>query len=206
MRTATSYYAVNPAMVSKVLSDEQEADEFNTGLLNQDILQVYQKGDTSVVFSYRTPQITGIWIERHDELLKVPMPGLILARKNSNNSANYYAIAVKRRPQPGSKIYKAPLPNTHSSSGICWGTVSRPPVEQLADMDADWIQFLGSSFNSHSVNGKSIQYGDDIRELLKYLDKEKVKKYPMKDLIPVNSYAKKKKIMTYAMWAESVCK
>lgn len=207
MRTPNSYYAVNPEKVSKILSENHEPDVFNTGLLNQDILQVFQKGDTSVVFSYRKPQITGIWIENHDNLLTVPMPGLVLARKSKNSGINYYAVAVKRRPQPGSKIYKAPLPNTQSSSGICWGSVNRPPVEQLANMNEDWIQFLGSAFNSHSVNSKSIRFDDDIRDLLKHLDKKKAKKYPMKDLVSVKTnIRKKKKVLTYAEWAESVCK
>jgi len=205
MRTATAYYAVDPKKLSQVLSEKREEPELNTGLLKDDILQVYRKGERSVVFSYRKPQITGIWIDGHDELLTVPMPGLILARSlaDSSHNGSYHIVAVKRRPQPGSKLFVVPLPNVNTS-GVCWGTVAKPLEKDMNDMSNDWIQFLGSPFNNHSVNNKSQSHQSDVRELLKELDKKKAKRYPYSDLIPITGG--KNKPLTYKEWAERVCR
>lgn len=192
MRTATKYYAVDPYQVAKVLFDNMPEPILDTGLISDDILQVYKQGDKQLVFSYRKPQLTGIWLEDEKDALIVPMPGLILAR-----SVNHYAIvAVKRRPQPGSELFVAPLPNT-GTSGICWGTVSKPNPEQTKiNMKDDWAAFFGSQFNSHSVSNKCKSSPDDVREFLKRLHSEKAKRFPKDEYLSIH--------LKYSQWVERI--
>ena len=204
MRTPTQCIAVDPAQVAKLLMEKRPEPAFNTGLIRDDILQIYERGDKRIVFSYRKPQMTGIWLEGQKDALSVPMPGLILARRTglatTYHSNTYAIVAVKRRPQPGSQVFAAPLPNSNSS-GICWGTVAKPRTEHTGvDMRDDWSTFLGSHFNSHDVGNKSVKFPKDVRDLLKKLHADKAKRFPKSEYVALNSQKK----TTFKEWAQRI--
>ena len=56
----------------------------------------------------------------------------------------------------------------------------------------DWALLLGSVFTNHSVSGKSKRYSSDIRQHFIDLEKCRVRKYPISDLIPAK--------MTLGQW------
>jgi hypothetical protein len=205
LRTPTAFYSVDSAKVAQVLAADMPDPVFDTLLLGDDILRVYQKGAKRVVFSYRAPQLTGVWLEGQEDALQVPMPGLILARitEDDRDSSNKYAIcAVSRRPQLGTKVYRAPFPNS-SATGVCWGTVAKPQASdaQPYEMAQDWIAFLGSKFNNHTVNEKSKKFKSDVRELLKELNATKAKKFPNADLVAINFG---RNAMSFEVWMKEV--
>ncbi|MEL6525543.1 MAG: hypothetical protein AAFQ07_07515, partial [Chloroflexota bacterium] len=163
-------YAIDPRQLAEALASSMPEPEFDTRMLPDEVLRVYEKGDRRVVISYRKPQKTGIWLDGIDNALHVPMPGLAIARVTTDRfkRVSYSVVALKRRPQAGSKVYNAPLPNVGTNS-VCWGTVPKPPISVLmgADLSEDWANFLGSHFGSHATSQKSEEYPKDIRQLLR---------------------------------------
>lgn len=185
MRTATTAYPVDPDRIAKVLSGSIH-ETFSTGLLDENTLFVWQRGDKKIIISWRKPQMTGLWLEGSEDAIRIPLPGMVMKREYTRGgSVSYSFWAAKRRPSAKTPLYHCPLPNVHHS-GSCWGSVSRPPeaVLESSNTDLDWQNWLGSPFGNHSVSGKSKAYQDDIRQLMLVLHKDKVKRYPVSDLIP----------------------
>lgn len=181
-----------------MLAAKREPETFDTGLLGDDILRVYQQGSKRVIISYRKPQKTGIWLDGSEDALHVPLPGLLLVREGLTQP-RYHMYAVKRKPSPGSKLYLPPLPNV--SGGICWGTVAKPSNAALAscDMREDWEQFLGSRFGNHSTGGKCQSHPDDIRKLLMELHDNQARRYPVGELVEAHG-------RTFGTWMSKLCK
>jgi PRTRC genetic system protein B len=178
-------YPIEPMAVAKALASNIPEEEFNTGLLTDDLLSIWQRGVKRVVISYRKPQMTGIWLENAENAARVPMPGLVMVRiTRENGSPDYRLYAVKERPTAKTQLYYCPLPHV-SRDGSCWGTVRVPDAKTLTtnNLQSDWDAFLGSRFGSHSVNGKSVSHSDDIRKLYVKLHEKKARKYPMRELV-----------------------
>lgn len=186
IRTKNTEYAVDPLEVAKLLAASLPDEEFDTGILGEDIISVWQQGSRRVVASYRKPQLTGIWFEGSADPVRVPMPGLVLVRTTHNfKNPSYSLYAVPRRPGKNSKLYHTPLPNV-GGDGTCWGTVARPPESSLkgTDLSLDWQAWLGSMFGNHTTDQKSKKHKNDVRALLIELHDNKAKRYPNHDLIP----------------------
>lgn len=181
----TTEKIVSPEGLANAMA--QRPISWETGILTPNTIHVGSNAGVRTVVEYRPPQRTGIWLDDNPEPLRVPMPGLLLVRKSSGEGhPDYQIFAVKKRPSNlKTKLYVSPLPNTYRNGGICWGNVARLESSVLDDVSlkADWSFLLGSGFNNHSVNGKSVKYSGDIRKLLIELDQQKTEKYPLDDLV-----------------------
>jgi PRTRC genetic system protein B len=113
-------------------------------------------------------------------LLTVPMPALLLAA-HLNGSLAVMALADNARPEAGTPLYHAPLPNTGSHGLVCLGSTERPAFDPL-DEAAPWDAFWGSAFSSHQVAGRSRRQPEDVRLLLLELDGQG--HFPTADLAP----------------------
>lgn len=176
-------YPVDATQVAQTLAAKVS---FDTGILREDVLLVRKEGVRETVVSYRKGQKTGIWLEGSSELLRVPLPPLILIRQMNGTKANYVVFAVKKRPTAlDVALFHAPLPNVYNSGAVCWGNI-RLDVRQGSSLTEDWNLLLGSPFGNHAVSNKSRQFKEDIRERLLALDQTKTNKrvYPTRDLIP----------------------
>jgi PRTRC genetic system protein B len=194
-------YLVDPRQAAKALAEKMPEETFYTGLLTDDILAVFQRGNQRVVIGYRPPQKTGLWLENADDALRVPMPGLVMVRRSGSGSTpDYRFYAVKQRPTSETKLYYCPLPHV-SRDGSCWGTVRVPDAKTLAtnNLQPDWDAFLGSRFGSHSVGGKCTSHSDDIRKLYVKLHEAKKKSYPRTELVEIRG-------KTFGQMLEEVCK
>jgi hypothetical protein len=197
MKKANTEYPVDPDMVAKILAASIPEEEFNTGLLGEDVLTIWQRGVKRVVASFRQPEVTGLWLEGSDDPIRVPLPGLVMIRTTQQHAnAQYRFYAVKDRPTLKTRLYIAPLPHVNNN-GSCWGTVTVKPTTDN-DLTPDWSAFMGSRFGNHSVNGKSVSQPDDIRKLLIDLDKKGCGKYPMRDLVDLKT--------TFGEMLSEVCK
>lgn len=185
MRKGNTEYPIDPSVAAKAIAADMPEETFDTGLLTDDLLYIWQRGVKRVVIGYRSPQKTGIWVENAENAMRIPMPGLVIVRTTfQNGSPDYRFYAVKERPTAKTKLFYCPLPHV-SSDGSCWGTVRVPDAKTLAtnNLQPDWDAFLGSRFGNHSVGGKCVKHPSDIRKLLMELHEKKARKYPMRELI-----------------------
>lgn len=179
-------YPVDPGQVGITLS---ENIGFGTGLLSPNTLYVGQSGINKIVVEYRSPRMTGLYLEDSDVPIRIPMPPLIMMRKTTQGqqTAIYKVYAVKTNKRPETlniELYNAPLPNI-GGGGICWGSVVDVDMEQLQsnDLSSGWDRLLGSPFGSHLVMRKSKRYSSDIRKLWSELETNSIRRYPIGDLV-----------------------
>ena len=179
-------YPVDASQLAEALAARTH---FTTGLLPPDILYVAQVGLKRLVVGYRPPQRTALHVDGGEQVLRVPLPGLVLVRLTIGNTQPRYGVyAVKTRPTTlAARLYHAPLPNVYQNGSICWGSVPTPTVEQLAgtDLSPEWSLLLGSVFTSHGVHGKRRSTPEDIRQLYIALEGRHARSYPTKDLMSV---------------------
>lgn len=182
-------YAINPADLTGIFGKESLG--FSSGLLADDIIYTGLQGGRQQLLSYRPPQVTGIYLEGSDRPLRVPLPGLLLYRAagHGGHRPDHRLFAVQARPTAlDEKLFHAPLPNVYSRGSICWGTVEQAAASaQVVSLAQDWAQFLGSTFGSHMVDGKSKQYPADIRQQFIALDAAGAEVYPLDDLVPATT-------------------
>lgn len=172
-----SEYPVDPVAIATALAAEVS---FSTGILSGNTLLVTQHGMKRTVIDYRPPQKTGIFLDGSETPILVPLPGMIMALQTTETSVlKQIVYAVTERPTANTPLFHVPLPNVYQAGNICWGTVKRELT-----VEAMWKQFLGSSFGSHAIHGKSKMYPDDIRKKLLALEKRKSRVYPKTDLVP----------------------
>lgn len=177
-----SSYAVDPRQIAAAMASNIA---FETGILAPACLYIWTAGIRKIIVEYREPQLTALFLEGSEEPYRVPLPGLILIRNQQAERVKYSVFSVLERPTTGSqKLFAAPLPNL-GRDGVCWGTVPKPSAEALRSnsLEEDWRLLLGSRFNSHSVDGKSLKFKQDIRKMYADLEKRKAKVYPVKDLV-----------------------
>lgn len=181
-------YAIHPDSLSTVFG---AATGYTSGLLAPDIIYTAMHGTRQTLVGYRPPQLTGIFLDGLAAPLRVPLPGLLMVRRDSTTRSHpdYTVVAVKAAPlNLNVPLFNAPLPNVYNSTGVCWGSVQQPNLpadpHQATSLEADWRSLLGSAFGNHSCNKKSLQEPDDIRRLLTRLDDQKALDYPLDDLVP----------------------
>jgi hypothetical protein len=199
LRKDKTEYPVNPQEVAEALAAEIPPETLDTGVIDSNVLRVWKRGSKLVVIGWRKPQITGIWLEGSEQPLRVPLPGLLMARIYTGGTrASYHVAAINRRPEnPKSNLYEVPLPNVNR--GVCWGTVQLPDEAALmsSSLEMDWQQLLGSQFGNHSVSGKCKAHPGDIRKLFLQLHEAGAKRYPAKELLPAKS--------TFGAFMNSAC-
>ena len=180
-------YPVDPAQIAAAMATKTR---WYTGILNPNTICILAEGVQRAVVEYRPPQKTAIFLEGSEVPLKVPLPGLLLIRlTESGDHPKYMIFAAKERPTSlKAKLFQPPLPNIYAQGAICWGSVKKVSASALAgsDLAEDWKMFLGSPFNGHSVDGKSHSHKKDIRLKLAELETQKVREYPLDDLVGMN--------------------
>lgn len=113
-------------------------------------------------------------------VLTVPMPGLVFMGCGSS----YWVWALKEEVSASTQLYHAPLPNVESLGSICFGTLN-PNKSSASGMSQIWELLWATPFNSHTVQHKSKKYPVDVRSHLIELHNKKSRKYPVKDLLPL---------------------
>ena len=117
--------------------------------------------------------------------LQVPLPALAFF----GYAQRYFVWAFEDTELRGeTRLFAAPLPNVHVNGAICFGNNPVPKASAQTIAEA-WRIFLTSPFNTHSVNGKSAKYPDDVREQLFKLAGRKRRRYPLDDLVPYRANA-----------------
>lgn len=184
---------LDPEQVRQVLSDAGQV-EWTTGLIQPDLLSVTQFGTRKLTVSFRSAQRTGIWLDGIDEPIRVPLPPLVLFKvSEANKPVEYRIFAAHNRPRTGDEpFYIPPLPNIYATGRVCWGSVPRPvsPPEASHSMDDDWNTLLGSGFNDHATGRKSIKFETDVRAALRYVEEQKLGRWPLDDLVATNPHGK----------------
>ncbi len=180
-------YPVDVRDVAKALIQNLPEEDFVTGVLNESILYVSQKGSKRFTISWRKPQKTALWLEGKDAPLTAPLPGMILARTQNKEKSDYklFALKTRKRPKAQDRLFVPPLPNTYNGGSICWGNVKSVPASDLShtSLAADWDQLLGTKFNDHAVSGKCLSHKTDVRKLYDDLVQRKSRVYPVKELV-----------------------
>jgi len=152
-----------------------------TGLLPRETL-CYRRSDLReqiCVFlpaGKRTMTVQGI--DQGTATLRVPLPPLVFA----GCGLQYAVFAVKRRPEPGDRLYCAPLPNVYSNGAVCRGNAEFPICTTRTIYQAIDV-FFESTFNFHLVNRKSHSDPDDVIALWRKLVERRARKWPVKDLV-----------------------
>ena len=93
----TQEYPIDPAQVALALAAKVT---FDTGLLGGNTLLVRQDGVKKTIVEYRSPGKTGVFLDDSENVLRVPLPGLVMIRVTASEKAPQYGVfAVKRRPE-----------------------------------------------------------------------------------------------------------
>jgi PRTRC genetic system protein B len=117
--------------------------------------------------------------------LPVAMPALAFF----GYGQKYYLWAfTDRELNANSPLFAAPLPNIEGNGAICFGQNVLPQASTKTIGEA-WNLFLTSPFSTHSVNGKSKTFPEDVRKQLEKLAQANVRRYPLRDLVPLRETA-----------------
>lgn len=115
--------------------------------------------------------------------VSVPLPGLLFLGLETT----YWLCATTTQTfDPAALCYYAPLSNVYDSLKICWGR-NIPPIATAQTIATAWELFITSPFNEHLSYGKSRQHPQNIQTQLLALHQRSGRRYPAKDLLPVNS-------------------
>jgi PRTRC genetic system protein B len=114
-------------------------------------------------------------------VLNVPLPGLVFL----GYGVRYFIWAVTQKPGSTIQTYHAPLPNVDHQGQICFGS-NRVPPASTSTLSATWQLFRSAPFSSHLANGKSRRFPEDVRVKLFELARRHRRRYPVRDLLPMN--------------------
>jgi Prokaryotic E2 family D len=117
-------------------------------------------------------------LQRYVVNLSVWLPGMVAFVQGS--AVFLWAVKTKSF-DPNAPLFKVPIPNVHSSGGLCFG--QETPSTKLNTINRLWDRWWGSVFNADLNNQKSNQFSTDVRLQLIQLHISK-KRYPLKDLMP----------------------
>ncbi len=182
---ATAYKFVSPAAVRTAFAQET----IDTGWLPGNVRRwgMGRQGEW-LLMTHRPKRYSFTFTtDRSDEMstLAFPMPALAFFGYGSK----YYLWAfVDRELNANSALFAAPLPNIEANGAICFGQNVLPQVSTKTIGEA-WNLFLTSPFSSHSVNGKSKAFPEDVRKQLEKLSQAKRGRYPLRDLVPLRETA-----------------
>lgn len=142
------------------------------------------RGDWAVAwFPPRVMTISVVDKKQKLREISVPLPGLLFL----GLSKAYSVFATKGKTfSSDAALYRAPLPNVGGGGLICWGA-NRIPRASATTIEAAFEVFRVSPFNGHQASGKSVAFGDDVRDQLLALAAAKATKYPERDLVPAKT-------------------
>lgn len=137
------------------------------------------KGDWMV--KWCEPRVYTLHLDGRATALKVPMPSLIWF----GIGRHYYIFASKLAGfSQRAALFHAPLANINNHGLICFGDNAHPDVK--TGFERAWQSFWLAPFNDHHDDGKSKAHPKAVNEMLTKLNRAKVKKYPLDDLVSMN--------------------
>lgn len=172
-----SYKCLSPDILSLAFNNQPS----DTGWISAGIVRCGMsiKGSWAVQFvppGRHTIQLQGIGVAT------VPLPGLIWIGLEQN----YWLFAVADKMfDPETQCFHAPLPNVYENGSVCWGT-NTPPIANSQSIVQAWQLFISSPFNNHLTTYKSRLHSSDITRQLAQLHEKAGKRYPTRDLLPLN--------------------
>lgn len=172
--------ALSSAQVTRAFRDLRT----DTGWLDRRVLRYCEVADGNAILSYlpagpRT--ITVVFPEDRVETLTLPLPTLILLGKGKN----YYLWASSSsKISRNTRLAVAPLPNIGTGK-ICFGD-NQVPETHPSTLSAVWKIIFDTPFNGDRSTDRCQTEGD-VRDLLKKLAVDKVKKFPTPQLIMSSS-------------------
>lgn len=149
---------------------------------------LYESADTLVW--YVPAQVRSMWFrigKKRVERLMVPWPSLLFKAKKDDPALQVFALRYKRRPQSDDPLYFPPLMNIYRDGRVCQGTAKLPEersVKTLSEMESSIFDTYFTHLN-HSEVIKGINGTDEAFRYWEELSKERKKRFPVKDLIPM---------------------
>jgi PRTRC genetic system protein B len=177
-RGAWRQYPVAAEAVAQALSNQPSS----SGLLPPNTLAAGSVHGQPLMVVYLAPGVRTLKTERRD--YTIPLPPLVWA--GCGDDYRIFALGKDGAtfPTVGSQVlYAAPMPNTYASGAICWGTTDQRPQASVTGLGKAWAVFLGSYFNSHVQQGKSVSYPQSILALWDLLSDRTLESYPLEDLV-----------------------
>lgn len=174
----------------KALSSEQVSCAFrgvhtDTGWLGRRVLRYREASEGNAILSYEPASVRDISVSLpsgHVESIAVPLPTLILL----GNGADYYLWAASTSNVTAkTTLAVAPLPNIGSGK-ICFGKNEVPEVHP-SSLSAVWKLIFETPFNGDHAGSRCLTEPDDVRNLLIKLAADKVRKFPMPQLLTSTS-------------------
>jgi PRTRC genetic system protein B len=174
-------FPVDPLRLQEAFSEVS----FSTPILPGDVLCWGSQEQGEIVAWWRPPQHETLFVEVDNSIRqwRGPLPAFVVVAGKSSLSVG--ALKGAERPIAESQVYSAPLPNTLGSSrhgSVCLGSARLPEEVHVGAHDAVWETYIGSTFGSHSVAGKSLSYPEDVRLLLLQLHEESAEVFPEDEL------------------------
>jgi PRTRC genetic system protein B len=154
---------------------------FGTGLLPANTLWWKNTRSGPVFALYEEPRMRKVAlqldIKKPAKRFNIPMPGLVFLCMPGQAP---YVFAVTRKPtKETDKVYRAPLLNVHHNGRSCPGTHNYPT--RVGDMvNSFFISFFS---NTADLANRSKKFPKSVAKLWDWLDKGKMQKYPVEDLI-----------------------
>lgn len=118
----------------------------------------------------------------------VPVPALVFALRRDRVHGGallgmqIHALADNSRPEPGTKLFRAPLMNVNDQGSVCWGDGRKPKGRAVTDISA-WQSLFFSSVFTHYNGSKPIKC-DDPYAFVADLIETKAKEFPLTSLVP----------------------
>jgi len=174
-------FPVDPLHLQEVFS----GFSYSTPILPGNVLCWGSQQQREIVAWWRPPQYHTLLVEVDSTIhrWRVPLPGFVVVA--SKPSLSVGALKGAEIPSAECPVYNVPLPNTSNTSGhgsVCLGSARLPEDVHVDSLDGVWRTYIGSTFGSHSVSGKSLSYPEDVRILLLRLHEGKAESFPGDEL------------------------
>lgn len=178
---------------AKALSSEQVSLAFrdfhtDTGWLDRRVLRYRESPEGNAFLTYEPARIRSIFVERdsgESQKITLALPTLILLGKGKD----YFLWAARsRRVTANTKLAVAPFPNIGAGlqGKICFGA-NEVPECRAETLNIVWNLIFNAPFNRDHSNEKCRSEPADVRKLLFYLAKEKLKTFPTPQLLLSNT-------------------
>jgi PRTRC genetic system protein B len=103
----------------------------------------------------------------------------------AGETLNVFAMATgTKRPEPGTKLYNAPLPNVYNEGNVCMGNVKKPAkIVEISELIAAWDKAFWNSEFTHDVAGNTrLKSKKPTAQLIKRLMRTRGK-FPIRELV-----------------------
>ena len=183
----TTAYPVDPAQVQQA---------FTTAPVRSPILPAnvlcwgrVRGGDAFVWWRPPSKEILLVEVDDLTHEWTVPLPGLVVVC--AQRHMGLVAVKGKERPAAATAVFSAPFPNTGAISGlgfrtrgdVCLGSARLPKSVGPEGFEAVWRSYVGSTFNAHMSQSKSVSYPEDVRGLLLRLHEQGGEVFPEEELM-----------------------